>query len=206
MKFGDRSKLHVIIFEELDSICKRRTYFDQSIRNSAQDSVTTQLLTEMVGLTPIDNILMIGPTNMLEAIEPALLRPGRIELVIEVSLPDEDARICIFDIYTKNLLQNRLIESDVDIDTIIRATHGLTGTHVERIVRWAISNAMRRDVLSRGRLNITEEESEHLRVCNIDFKTALYKVLSAERTEFLKRPKTLSGFFLHACSLYPSNL
>ncbi|CAF3297300.1 unnamed protein product, partial [Rotaria sp. Silwood2] len=112
---------------------------------------------------------------MLATIEPALLRPGRIEVVVEVGLPDDDARLQIFDIYMKNLLQNGLVESDVDVDTIIRAAKGLTGAHIERIVRMAIINAMRRDVLSRGRLNISEHEGEQLRVCNLDFKDALTK-------------------------------
>ena len=180
---GDRSKTHVIIFDELDSICKRRTHCDESTRDSVQDNVTTQLLAEIDGLTPLNNILIIGTTNMLTTIEPALLRPGRIESVIEVHLPDEDARIRIFDIYTKELLQNGLMEPDIDITAIIRATHGLTGAHIERVVRLAITNAMPRDVLSRGRLNISPEESEDLRVCNIDFKNALTKILYAEHTE-----------------------
>jgi vesicle-fusing ATPase len=121
---------------------------------------------------------------MLATIDPALLRTGRIDLVIEVGLPDDNARVRIFDIYTKELLQNGLMECDVDIETIVRATDGLIGAHVERVVRLAIINVMRRDVLSRGRLNISEEESEDLRVCNIDFKDALCKVLSAEPTKY----------------------
>ncbi|CAF3776675.1 unnamed protein product [Rotaria sp. Silwood1] len=182
-KFGENSKLHIIIFDELDSICKRRTQTDASTRDNVQDSITAQLLTELDGLEPINNILIIGTTNMVETIDPALLRPGRIDLVIDVPLPDDDARLHIFDICTKQLLQNGLMESDVDIQTIIQTTNGLTGSHIEKIVRLAIINAMRRDILSRGRLNITEEESEQLRVCNEDFKEALQKVLFAERTE-----------------------
>ena len=181
---ADRSKIHTLIVDELDSICKRLTHCGESTPCNAQDNVTTQLLTEIDGITPLDNILIIGTTNMVATIEPALLRPGRIESMIEVPLPDEDARVYIFDIYTKELLQNGLMESDVDIDKIIHATRGLTGAHIERLVRLAITNAMRRDVLSRGRLNISEEESENLRVCNIDFTNAVPKILYAEQKEF----------------------
>jgi SpoVK/Ycf46/Vps4 family AAA+-type ATPase len=81
-------------------------------------------------------------------------------------------------------LQNGLLESDVDIDKIIRATRGLTGAHIERLVRLAIINAMRRDVLSRGRLDISEEESKNLRVCNIDFTDAIPEILYAEKKDF----------------------
>ena len=143
--------------------------------------MTTQLLTEIDGITPLDSILIIGTTNMVTTIEPALLRPGRIDSVIEVLLPDANARVHIFDIYTKELLQNGLMESDVDIDKIIHATRGLTGAHIERLVRLAITNAMRRDVLLRGRLDINEEESENLRVCNIDFTNAISKILYTEQ-------------------------
>jgi vesicle-fusing ATPase len=181
---GEQSKLHILIFDELDSICKHRTHCDESTHSNVQDNVTTQLLTEIDGITPLDNILIIGTTNMIATIDPALLRPGRIELVIEVSLPDTDARIHIFDIYTKELLQNGLLESDVDIDKIIRATRGLTGAHIERLVRLAIINAMRRDVLSRGRLDISEEESKNLRVRNIDFTDAIPEILYAEKKDF----------------------
>lgn len=180
---GNHSKIHIIVFDELDSICKRRTDCDESIRSNVQDNVTTQLLAEIDGLTPIDNILIVGTTNMLNTIDSALLRPGRIDLVIEVQPPNADARLNIFDIYTKKLLQNNRIESNVDIETIISSTEGLTGAHIERIVRLAIINGIRRDVMSRGRLNISEEESDNLRLCNSDFKNALSKVLDAEYTK-----------------------
>ena len=178
---GEKSKIHIIIFDELDSICKPRTHCDESTHSNVQDNVTTQLLTEIDGITPLDNILIIGTTNMVTTIEPAFLRPGRIDSVIEVPLPDANARVHIFDIYTKELLQNGLMESDVDIDKIIHATRGLTGAHIERLIRLAITNAMRRDVLLRGRLDINEEESENLRVCNIDFTNAISKILYAEQ-------------------------
>jgi SpoVK/Ycf46/Vps4 family AAA+-type ATPase len=103
--------------------------------------------------------------------------------VIKVPLPDENAHIQIFNIYAKELLRNGLMKSDIDIDRIISATSGLTDAHVERLVRLAVINAMRRDVLSRGQLDISEEESENLRVCNVDFTTAISKILYAEQNE-----------------------
>lgn len=182
---GNDSPLHVIIFDELDSICKRRTNnSDESTRDRVQDNVTTQLLTEIDGPIPLDNILIIGTTNMLENIEPALLRPGRIYLVIEMQLPSETARLSIFDIHTNKLIRNGFLKSDVSIENIIRGTNGLTGAHIEKIVRLAIINAMRRDVLARGRLDISDTESENLRVENADFTNALLQIRSAEGANF----------------------
>ena len=193
--FGNRSDVHAIIFDELNSVCKRRTHCDESTRDSVQDNVATQLLAEIDGLTPIDNILIIDTTNILSTIELALLRPGRIDMILEVDLPDPKGRLHIFDIHTKALLQNGLFESDVDVEAIIHATSGLTGAHIEKVVRLTIINAMRRDVLSRGRLNISEAESECLRVCNVDFKDALTKLLSNNHEKFLKNQ--IIRFILH---------
>lgn len=164
---GNHSKIHVIIFDQLDFICERRTNFNESIRDNIQDNVTTQLFAEIDGIMPLNNIIIIGTTNIVET--------------IEVRLPDDDAGLRILDIYTQELLQSGLMESDVDIEATIRATRGLTGAHIERVVRLAIINAMKRDILSRGRLNISSDEGEELRVCNIDFKNALSTILSAER-------------------------
>jgi vesicle-fusing ATPase len=69
---GDGGKLHIIIFDELDSICKRRTRCNEYTRVDVQDNVTTQLLTEIDGITPLDNILVIETTNMVANIESAL--------------------------------------------------------------------------------------------------------------------------------------
>ena len=120
-------------------------------------------------------------------IEPALLRPGRIDTIIEVNLSDAKTRLHIFDIHKKVLLQNGLLGPDVEVKAIIRATSGLTGAHIEMVVRLAIINAMRHDILSRGRLNISEAESECLRVCNVNFKGAPTKLLSNNSSRILEK-------------------
>ncbi|CAF2828135.1 unnamed protein product [Rotaria sp. Silwood2] len=124
----------------------------------------------------LDNILLIGTTNFLEVIDPALLRPGRIEKVIKIELPNAVARSAIFDIYTKALIRNGALNQDVDINHIINRTEGMTGAHVERIVRLVVHAAMRRDILERDKLDITEEQGEALEVCNRDFIEALSKI------------------------------
>ena len=97
----------------------------------------------------LDNILIIGTTNFLEKLDPAFLRPGRIETVIEIKLPDAIARSHIFDIYTKVLIRNGAMNQDVNINNIIRYTEGMTGSHVERVVRLAIRASMQRDIIER---------------------------------------------------------
>ena len=84
---GDDSELHVIIFDEIDAICKQRG----STRDGTGvgDSVVNQLLSKIDGVNSLNNILLIGMTNRLDMIDSALLRPGRFEVHIEIGLPDE---------------------------------------------------------------------------------------------------------------------
>ena len=174
-KFGSNSNLHVIIFDEIDGVCKSRTHGD-SVRDTVHDNVTAQLLAEIDGMIRLDNILLIGTTNILEALDPALLRPGRVEKLIKIELPNAAARSAIFDIHTRALIRNGALNADVDINYIIRRTEGLTGSQVERVVQLAVHAAMRRDILNRNKFYITEEEAEELEVCNQDFIDALSKV------------------------------
>ncbi len=174
-RFGSNSRLHAIVFDEIDAVCKNRTQ-SSSVRDTVHDNVTAQLLAEIDGMIQLDNILLIGTTNIIEAIDPALLRPGRVEKVIKIELQDAVARSAIFDIHTKAFLRNGILNEDVDIDSIIRRTNGMTGAHIERIVRLAVQAAITRDILERNKLDITEAEAEALVVCNEDFIHALSEI------------------------------
>jgi len=93
-----------------------------------------------------------------------------------MGLLDDKGRLQIFDIYTKTLLRNGILQADVDINHIIQNTEGFTGAQIEHVVRLAIHNAMRRDILNKGRMEITNDEADQLQVCNEDFILALSKV------------------------------
>ena len=92
---GEDSDLHVIIFDELDSVFKQRGS-GKSDGTGVGDNVVNQLLSKMDGVDQLNNILVIGMTNRLDLIDTALLRPGRFEIQIEISLPDEKGRKDIF--------------------------------------------------------------------------------------------------------------
>ena len=173
--YGANSQLHVIIFNEIDAVYKNRTH-NGLIRDTVHNTVTAQLLAEIDAMVYLDNIPIISTTNFLEEIDPVLLRPGRMETVIEIKLPDDIARSHIFDIYTKALIRNGAMNRDVNINNIIRSTEGMTGLHVERVVRLVIHAAMQRDIIEHDRFDVTEEEGEALEVCNRDFLVTLSKV------------------------------
>ncbi|CAF1355319.1 unnamed protein product, partial [Didymodactylos carnosus] len=148
--------------------------------DAVQDNITSQLLTKSDGFAQLNNVLVIGTTNLPETIDTVLTRPGRLETLIKVELPTENDRLKIFDIYTKSMLQNHLLDNDIDIDIeqILFGTHGLTGAHIEKLVRLAVSNALRRDVIEHGTLHIGEDSAEQLRIRHSDFSIALEKVQS----------------------------
>ena len=174
--YGSNSTLHIIVFDEIDAVCKRRSNHLGGIRNNVEDSVTSQLLTEIDGMFRLDNIFLIGTTNDIDSVDPALFRSGRIDTIIEVGVPDDQGRLQIFDIYTKPLLRNGILQADIDINYIISNSEGFTGAHIEHVVRLAIHNAMRFDIVDKGRIDITYEEADQLQICNRDFMLALAKV------------------------------
>lgn len=98
---GDDSDLHIIIFDEIDAICKSRG----SVRDGTgvADTVVNQLLTKIDGVDALNNILLIGMTNRKDMLDEALIRAGRLEVHIEVGLPDEKGRLQILKIHTSKV-------------------------------------------------------------------------------------------------------
>ena len=74
------------------------------------------------------------------------------------------------------MLRNGILQADIDINYIISNSEGFTGAHIEHVVRLSIHNAMRFDIVDKGRIDITYEEADQLQICNRDFMLALAKV------------------------------
>ncbi|KAF8914264.1 P-loop containing nucleoside triphosphate hydrolase protein [Gymnopilus junonius] len=107
---GDESGLHIIIFDELDAIFKQRGSTNNG--TGVGDTVVNQLLSKMDGVDQLNNILIIGMTNRLDMIDEALLRPGRLEVHMEISLPDEHGRYQILNIHTAKMRTNGVMDHD----------------------------------------------------------------------------------------------
>jgi len=141
---GDSSMLHIIILDEMDAICKTRG----SVRDGTgvTDSVVNQLLAKIDGIDSLNNILMIGMTNRKDMIDDALLRPGRLELHVEIGLPDEKGRLQILNIHTSSMQKaNRLTKELVDrMPDIATQTKNFTGAEIEGLVKAASSFALTR--------------------------------------------------------------
>jgi vesicle-fusing ATPase len=141
---GEESDMHIIIFDEIDAICKTRG----STRGGTgvQDTVVNQLLSKIDGVDSLNNILVIGMTNRKDMIDEALLRPGRLEVQMEISLPDENGRVQIFRIHTAKMQANGFLAADVDIDELATLTKNYTGAEIEGVVNSATSFALNRQV------------------------------------------------------------
>ncbi|XP_020596955.1 vesicle-fusing ATPase-like, partial [Phalaenopsis equestris] len=113
---GDQSDLHVIIFDEIDAICKTRG----STRDGTgvHDGIVNQLLTKIDGVNSLNNVLLIGMTNRKDLLDEALLRPGRLEVLVEINLPDENGRLQILQIHTSTMKENSFLAVDVNLQEL----------------------------------------------------------------------------------------
>ena len=141
-KYGASSDLHVIIFDEFDAIAKKRG--GSGTLSSVTDSCINMLLTMMDGVNSLNNILVIGMTNRKDIIDPAILRPGRFDIHVEIGLPDNDGRIKILEIHTKKMRENHKLASTVDLKMIAEQTINYTGAEIANVVRRAVGHSFSR--------------------------------------------------------------
>ncbi|KAK6197338.1 cytoplasmic protein [Scheffersomyces amazonensis] len=179
---GDDSDLHVIIFDELDSVFKQRGSA-RSDGTGVGDNVVNQLLSKMDGVDQLNNILVIGMTNRLDLIDSALLRPGRFEIQIEIALPDEKGRRDIFLIHTAKLRENKILTSDVDFDELSALTKNFTGAEIEGLCNSAKSFAISRHTKSGAIAKIDDKTISDMKITRNDFLLALNEIKPAFGTD-----------------------
>jgi transitional endoplasmic reticulum ATPase len=129
----------IIFFDEIDSIVPRRGCYEGT--SHVTESVVSQFLTELDGLEELKNVIVIGATNRPDMIDPALLRPGRLEQHIFVPLPDEGGRKQIFDVYLKGVAD--MLAEDLNVGDLVAKTDGFVGADIEALVREAKMVAIR---------------------------------------------------------------
>ena len=159
---GDEAGLHVIVFDEIDSLCKARGTVNSG--TNVHDSAVNQLLTKIDGVDSLNDIIVIGMTNRKDLIDEAILRPGRLELHIEVNLPDEKGRLQIFNIHTKKMRENKVLDDDVDLAKLAKMTKNYTGADIESMVKLACSNALSQGInFSNNKINFTKEHKVNMK-------------------------------------------
>ena len=131
----------IIFFDEIDTIFPKRS--TSNISNSSERLVTT-LLTEMDGLEEINGVIVIGATNRPDSIDPAILRPGRFDHIIKLSLPDKSERKSIFQVYIKD----KPVSKDIDTGKLAEKTDGFSGADIKGVVKLASTYATSRFLTS----------------------------------------------------------
>jgi len=129
----------------------------------------------MDGVDQLNNILIIGMTNRLDMIDEALLRPGRLEVHMEISLPDEHGRYQILNIHTAKMRKNGVMDRDVDLNELAKLTKNFSGAEIGGLVKSATSFAFNRHVKV-GTMAGISDDVENLRVNLEDFSNALGEV------------------------------
>ncbi|MHA2298229.1 MAG: AAA family ATPase [Candidatus Hodarchaeales archaeon] len=162
----------IIFFDEIDSITPIR---GRSETNVHVERVMSQILTEIDGLVKLHDVIVVGATNRPEMIDKALLRPGRLGLLIHVPVPDKESRMAIFRVHTRD----KPLGDDVNIESLAEKTENYTGADIEGACNRAAMLAIKHYV-SLG--DYTEEmESAELfekRIKNIHFEATLRELKS----------------------------
>ena len=130
----------VIFFDEIDSIASTRA--GGSTDSGVTQRVVNQLLTEIDGLEELQDVAVIAATNRVDIMDPALLRPGRFDRHVKVDDPDENARLEIFKVHTKNMP----LADDVDLDYLAKNTDKYVGADIEAVCREAVMLTLRNDI------------------------------------------------------------
>lgn len=172
---GDESDLHIIIFDEIDAICSARG--SRTGGTGVADTVVNQLLAKMDGVESLNNILVIGMTNRKDMIDEALLRPGRLEVHMEIGLPDKDGRLQILRIHTAKMRENGYLDRDVSLDELADSTKNFSGAEIEGLVKSAASFSFDRQI---DATNPTKPlDPSKIKVTRPDFERALGEVKPA---------------------------
>ena len=144
----------VIFFDEIDAIAPRR-----SGTNGGDSHVTerlvSQMLTEIDGLEDLKGVVIIGATNRPDIIDEALLRPGRFDRLLEIPIPDKDARKQILQIH----LKRKPLGADVNIDKLVDLTDRYTGAEIEALVNAAAIAAVREYIIAKEQKSNKEKDT-----------------------------------------------
>jgi transitional endoplasmic reticulum ATPase len=173
----------IIFIDEIDSIAPKR----EEVSGEVERRVVAQLLSLMDGMSSRGKVVVIGATNRINAIDPALRRPGRFDREIEIGVPDKEGRLEILQIHTRGMP----LEKDVDLGVIAGMSHGFVGADLQAVAKEAGIRALRK-VLPEIDLtteNIPSEILKKIVVTMDDFLTVIKEIEpSALREVFVEIP------------------
>lgn len=129
----------ILFIDEIDSIAPRRGKTSDS---GSTDRVVNQLLSELDGLEALEGVVVIAATNRPDIIDPAVLRPGRLDRHVHVPVPDKETRKKIFEVHTRDLP----LKEDINLEKLANKTENFVGSDIQSACREAGMNALRKDI------------------------------------------------------------
>jgi transitional endoplasmic reticulum ATPase len=173
----------IIFIDELDSVAPKRS----EVTGEVERRVVAQLLSNMDGLSDRGDVVVIGATNRVNALDPALRRGGRFDREIEIGIPSRHGREEILLIHTRGMP----LADDVELEHLAEVTHGFVGADLEQLVKEAAMNALRKIIplINLEEDSIPAEILNDLRVYQSDFTEAMIGIQpSALREVFVEVP------------------
>lgn len=173
----------IIFIDEIDSIAPKR----EEVSGEVERRVVAQLLSLMDGMSSRGKVVVIGATNRINAIDPALRRPGRFDREMEIGVPDREGRLEILQIHTRGMP----LEKDVDLGVIANMSHGFVGADLQAVAKEAGIRALRRVLpdIDLTTENIPSEILKKIIVTMDDFLSVIKEIEpSALREVFVEVP------------------
>lgn len=130
----------IVFFDEIDSLAPKR---GAGADSHVTERVVSQFLVELDGIEELKGVVVLGATNKLDMVDPALLRAGRFDFLLEVPKPSEECRYAIFNIHTKD----KPLDRAVNLKKFAQLTEGLTGADIELICKKASMSAVRENFI-----------------------------------------------------------
>jgi SpoVK/Ycf46/Vps4 family AAA+-type ATPase len=166
----------IIFLDEIDALAPRRGYYTGT---RVTETVVSQLLTELSGIEELKGVVVIATTNRPDLIDPALLRPGRIDRHVLVPPPDAKTRLKIFQVHTRK----QPLAKDVDLEELVKRTENYSGADIEAVCREAAMNALRENI------NAKEIKMRHFEQALEKVKPSLTKEIIEYYEQFAERQK-----------------
>jgi len=159
----------IIFFDELDSITPVRGGRGDS---QVTERVISQILTELDGLEELKDVVVIGATNRIDIVDPALLRPGRFDKLLSVPVPDLDARKEILKIH----LEKKPLAEDVNVDQLAEKTEGYTGADLAALCNTTSMLVIKEHITKSKTIEKAKEKLKELKISMKDFEKVLEKM------------------------------
>jgi transitional endoplasmic reticulum ATPase len=162
----------IVFFDEMDALAPLRGGGGDS---QVTERVVSQLLTELDGIEELKGVVVLAATNRLDRVDPALLRPGRFDFLVELPVPDREARLAILHVHTRDMP----LADDVSLDALAAETDGFVGADIEGLCRQAGLLAIR-EFLENHQVSALSEAQDQLCIGSRHFEKAMVDIQRQE--------------------------